>query len=104
MIYRDFQDLKLSALGMGCMRLPVLDGNYAKVDIDTVRQMVAYAMEKGVNYYDTAWPYHGGASEKALGEVLGEYPRESFCLATKFPGFDLNTRRAGSSLPPAARC
>ena len=90
MIYRDFQDLKLSALGMGCMRLPVIDGNYAKVDIDTVRQMVAYAMEKGVNYYDTAWPYHGGASEKVLGEVLGEYPRESFCLATKFPGFDLN--------------
>ena len=90
MIYRDFQDLRLSALGMGCMRLPVLDGSYSKVDIDTVRQMVAYAMEKGVNYYDTAWPYHGGASEKALGEVLGDYPRDSFYLATKFPGFDVS--------------
>ena len=90
MIYRDFQGVKLSALGMGCMRLPVLDGNYAKVDIETVRQMVAYAMEKGVNYFDTAWPYHGGASEKALGEVLGDYPRDSFYLATKFPGFDVN--------------
>ena len=90
MIYRDFQDLRLSALGMGCMRLPVLDGSYSNVDIDTVRQMVAYAMEKGVNYYDTAWPYHGGASEKALGEVLSDYPRDSFYLATKFPGFDVS--------------
>lgn len=90
MIYRDFQDLKLSALGMGCMRLPVLDGNNSRVDLDAVRQMVAYAMEKGVNYYDTAWPYHGGASERAIGEVMAEYPRESFYLATKFPGFDLN--------------
>ena len=89
MIYKSFQDIQLSALGMGCMRLPVREG-YSNVDVEAVREMVAYAMEKGVNYYDTAWPYHGGASETALGEVLGDYPRESFYLATKFPGFDLN--------------
>lgn len=89
MIYKEFQGKKLSALGMGCMRLPVLDGEFTKVDEETVRKMVAYAMEKGVNYYDTAWPYHGGESEKTIGKVLKEYPRESFYLASKFPGFDL---------------
>lgn len=90
MIYNAFKNLKLSALGMGCMRFPVIDGDNAKVDIDAVRQMVSYAMKSGINYYDTAWPYHGGASEKILGEILNEYPRDSFFLATKFPGFDLD--------------
>ena len=89
MIYKSFQDIQLSALGMGCMRLPVREG-YSNVDMEAVREMVAYAMEKGVNYYDTAWPYHGGASERTMGEVLREYPRESFYLATKFPGFNLS--------------
>ena len=88
MIYKNFQDIKLSSLGLGCMRLPVdKDG---KIDMTALRDMIAYAMENGINYYDTAWGYHGGASEKALGEVLSEYPRESFCLATKFPGYDLS--------------
>lgn len=90
MIYRDFQDLKLSALGMGCMRLPVCKGDFDKIDKDEVRKMVAYAMSKGINYYDTAWGYHNGNSELVMGEVLGEYPRESFYLASKFPGYDLS--------------
>ena len=55
MIYRDFQDLKLSALGMGAMRLPVIDGDDSKIDVAASEDMVAYAMEHGVNYYDTAW-------------------------------------------------
>ena len=86
MIYRQFHDKKLSALGMGCMRLPRLD-QYEDIDIPAVKKMVAYAMEQGVNYFDTAWGYHGGNSEPAMGEVLSAYPRESFFLATKFPGF-----------------
>ena len=90
MIYNDFQGIKLSALGMGCMRLPVIDGDFTKVDIESVRDMVDYAMKNGINYYDTAWPYHGGESEKTMGLVLNDYPRESIYLATKFPGFDLN--------------
>lgn len=90
MIYKDFQDIKLSALGMGTMRLPVIDGVYSKIDIDAVREMVTYSMNKGINYYDTAWGYHDGQSELAIGEVLSEYPRESFYLASKFPGYDLN--------------
>ncbi len=90
MIYKDFQGKKLSALGMGAMRLPVIDGDDTKVDNDKVKEMVAYAMEKGVNYYDTAWGYHGGNSELAMGEALSAYPRESFYLADKFPGYDLS--------------
>lgn len=90
MIYRDFQDIKLSALGMGCMRLPVIEKDFTKVDTDAVRKMVSYAINKGINYFDTAWGYHSGNSETVMGEVLSEYPRESFYLATKFPGYDVN--------------
>ena len=46
--------------------------------------------ENGVNYYDTAWGYHGGKSELVMGEILSGYPRESYYLASKFPGYDLN--------------
>jgi predicted aldo/keto reductase-like oxidoreductase len=63
MIYKDFQGLKLSALGMGCMRLPLLDGKAEHIDEAQVEAMVAYAMKQGVNYYDTAWGYHDGNSE-----------------------------------------
>ncbi len=88
MVYRKFQDLELSALGFGAMRFPVIDGNEGQINEDAVRAMIAYAMEHGVNYYDTAWGYHGGQSEIVLGRVLRDYPREDFCLATKFPSYD----------------
>lgn len=89
MIYKEFQDLKLSALGMGAMRLPTGE-NDADINEEATEEMVAYAMQNGVNYYDTAWGYHGGHSETVMGRVLGKYPRESFYLATKFPGYDLS--------------
>ena len=89
MIYRDFQDLKLSGLGMGAMRLPVIDGDDSRIDAAAAEEMVAYAMEHGVNYYDTAWGYHGGQSEIVMGNALKKYPRDKFYLATKFPGYDL---------------
>ena len=89
MVYKEFQDLKLSNLGMGCMRLPVVDGNDAVVDQAAVEEMVALAMERGVNYYDTAWGYHAGTSELAIGKALAAYPRDKFYLADKFPGYDL---------------
>ncbi len=88
MIYRDYQNIKLSGLGLGMMRLPVVDGNDAEVDFAAVDEMVAYAMESGINYYDTAWGYHNGNSELAAGRALSKYPRESFYLASKFPGYD----------------
>ena len=90
MIYRDFQDLKLSALGMGAMRLPVIDGDDSKVDTAAAEEMVAYAMEPGINYYDNAWGYHSGQSELVMGNALKKYPRENYYLATKFPGYDLS--------------
>ena len=90
MIYRDFQDMKLSGLGMGAMRLPVVDGNDSRIDETKTQAMVDYAMEQGVNYYDTAWGYHDGHSETVMGKALSRYPRESYFLATKFPGYDLS--------------
>ncbi|MDE5862761.1 MAG: aldo/keto reductase [Lachnospiraceae bacterium] len=90
MVTKTFQDLTLSALGMGAMRLPVLDGDDARIDEDRTAEMVAYAMEHGINYYDTAWGYHGENSEIVMGKVLKKYSRDSFYLATKFPGYDLS--------------
>lgn len=90
MIYKEFQNLKLSALGMGSMRLPTIGGDDSKIDEAASEKMVAYAMEKGINYYDTAWGYHGGQSELVMGKLLNQYPRENYYLATKFPGYDLS--------------
>lgn len=90
MIYKNFQNLKLSALGLGAMRLPTLDGNDANIDMDAAREMVAFAIENGINYFDTAWGYHLGQSEPVMGEILSEYPRDNFYLASKFPGYDLS--------------
>lgn len=88
MIYSDFQDIRLSSLGMGAMRLPKLSEDDSDVNEPAVREMVAYAIEKGVNYFDTAWGYHNGQSELVMGRALKEYPRDSFYLADKFPGYD----------------
>lgn len=90
MIYKEFQGIHLSNLGMGCMRWPVVDGNDAVIDQAAVETMVACAMERGVNYYDTAWGYHSGNSEAAIGKALAAYPRDTFYLADKFPGYDLS--------------
>ena len=88
MIYRDFQDLKLSALGFGAMRLPVIDGDDSRIDEETALRMVDIAMENGINYYDTAWGYHGENSELVIGKALARYPRDKFYVTTKFPGYD----------------
>lgn len=90
MIYKTFQDKKLSALGMGAMRLPVIDGDDSRIDETKTFEMVDYAMVHGVNYYDTAWGYHDGNSEIVMGKALSKYSRESYYLATKFPGYDLS--------------
>ena len=88
MIYHDFQDLKLSALGMGTMRLPTVSGDDTKIDEVQTAAMVEQAFTRGINYVDTAWFYHGGNSEIVMGKVLKNHPRESFYLATKFPGIN----------------
>ena len=90
MYYNDFQDLKLSGLGLGCMRLPCIDGDDSRPDPQAVQEMVDYAMANGINYFDTAWGYHAGNSETVIGEALSKYDRSSFYLASKFPGYDLS--------------
>ena len=87
MIYRDFQDLHLSLLGFGTMRLPTtVDG---AIDEDTTQAMVDYALAHGVNYFDTAWAYMQNLSETVVGRCLKKHPRDSFYLATKYPGHTL---------------
>ena len=90
MIYKKYQDSSLSALGLGAMRLPVIEGDDFRIDEAAVMEMVDYAMEHGINYYDTAWGYHNGQSEIVLGKALTRYPRDRYYLATKFPGYDLS--------------
>lgn len=81
MKYKDFKGKNLSRLGFGNMRLPEKDG---RIDREKASAMIDRAMKGGVNYYDTAFMYHSGDSETFLGEVLPKYPRDSYCLATKF--------------------
>lgn len=88
MIYREFQNLKLSGLGLGMMRLPVVNGNDALVDEEAAAEIIDYAYRNGINYFDTAWGYHNGNSELTAGKCLSRYPRDSYYLATKFPGYD----------------
>lgn len=90
MIYRQFRDEKLSGLGFGCMRLPVIDGDDARIDEDAALEMIDYAMSRGINYFDTAWGYHEGNSEIVVGKGLSKYSRDQFYLADKFPGYDLS--------------
>lgn len=91
MIYTNFQELNLSLLGFGAMRLPLLpDEPGNPVDEVQVEKMVDYAMAHGVNYFDTAYPYHSGESERIIGRALNKYPREQFYLATKYPGHQIS--------------
>ncbi len=87
MIYSEFQGKQLSLLGFGTMRLPTLpDGT---IDQAQVQEMTDYALAHGVNYFDTAYPYHASQSERSIGKALAKHPRESFYLATKYPGHQI---------------
>ena len=85
MITHSFQGESLSTLGFGTMRLPMLPGS-REIDQQELDRMVDAAIAGGVNYFETAYPYHGGKSEVAIGRSLSRYPRESWNLADKFPG------------------
>ncbi|MBR4058167.1 MAG: aldo/keto reductase [Oscillospiraceae bacterium] len=96
MQYSEFQGKQISRLGFGLMRLPVIDQDQSKVDYDKTEEMVLYAYENGINYFDTAYPYHNGFSEKTLGQILtNNHLHGKFNVATKLftlaidePGFD----------------
>lgn len=85
MIYKPFQGMHLSRLGLGNMRLPTV-GDTGPIDEAKARGIIEYAYEHGVNYFGTAYRYHGGESELFVGKVLNQFPRESWHLATKMPG------------------
>ena len=85
MIYKDFKGINLPALGFGGMRLPQTESS-GPICKKTVEEMVEYALNNGVNYFDTAFFYHAGESEIVLGEVLSKYPRDTWYIADKFPG------------------
>ena len=89
MIYKDFKDKKISWLGLGCMRFPTVNGDLGNVDMEKTAEIFDLAIKNGVNYFDTAWGYHNGQSEIVTGKILSKYPRESYFLADKFPGYDL---------------
>ncbi len=97
MKYNKFQDIELSALGFGCMRFPVLEDK--SIDVDQVEKMFEIAFKNGVNYFDTAWPYHEGNSEIVTGKLLKKYPRDSYYLATKFPAFQFKPGQPGNPHP-----
>ncbi|MBQ1382980.1 MAG: aldo/keto reductase [Solobacterium sp.] len=84
MIYRDFKGLSLSMLGFGTMRLPLKEDG--AINEELVAEMTDYALSHGVNYIDTAWPYMNNRSEMVMGRILEKYPRDSYYLATKYPG------------------
>ena len=87
MIYRDFKDgLRTSLLGMGCMRLATVPGQQNVVDYELAEKIIDKAYASGINYYDTAYVYIGGESERTLGKILSKYPRESYFIADKMPG------------------
>lgn len=79
----------LSILGFGCMRLPVKNG---VIDESRAIRQIRHAIDQGVNYLDTAWPYHGGESERLLGKALQDGYREQVKVATKLPSFLISSR------------
>ena len=83
MLYKNFKDTKLSRLGMGNMRLP-LNEDGRTINRTEAAKILDIAMAQGINYYDTAYTYNSGDSERALGEIMPRYPRDSYYLATKY--------------------
>jgi len=95
MKYREFGQtgLQVSAMGFGCMRFPVIDKDSSRIDEDMAMEMIQLAIDGGINYFDTAYPYHGndfsggGSSEPFLGRAIKNSRREDILVVTKLPSW-----------------
>ena len=89
MLYRKLGSTgeEVSVLGLGCMRLPIINGQYNNVDSDKAIPLIQRAIDNGVNYLDTAYPYHNGQSETVIGKALKEGYREKVFIADKLPSW-----------------
>ncbi len=94
MRYRPYRTtgIRTSLLGMGCMRLPCIDGDRSRIDGEKAEEILELAYQSGINYFDTAYVYGNGASERATGHALAKHPRESYYLTDKMPAWLLKTR------------
>lgn len=101
MLYRSFPkipELKISALGLGLMRLPTKPED-SSIDYDKTKEIVENALKQGVNYYDTAWPYHGGTSETVFGQIVKELGiRDKIYIADKMPIWDIDSKEKARSV------
>jgi len=95
MQYRSFGllDFKVSALGFGAMRLPIIGGNKSKIDEKQAISIIRYAVDQGVNYVDTAFPYHDGQSEIIVGKALKDGYRQKTKLASKLPAWLISSKK-----------
>lgn len=95
MQYRDFKDgLKTSLLGLGCMRFPTVQGEGGeRIDYPKAEEIVDLCYGAGVNYFDTAYPYHNGESQVVIGRALRKYPRDSYFLTTKLPPWKIHSEQ-----------
>lgn len=82
---------EISLLSFGCMRFPIIGRDRKNIDEELAEKMIDYAYRRGVNYFDTAYVYHGGNSERFLGKAMKKYPRESYFIADKMPGWLVQT-------------
>ncbi len=87
MYINKFKECELSALGMGTMRLPLNSDDQKDIDIEKAGEVIAYGLSHGINYIDLAYGYHDGVCEEVMGSILKDYPRDSYYLADKFPGY-----------------
>ncbi|MBD3292405.1 MAG: aldo/keto reductase [Armatimonadia bacterium] len=90
MLYRDLCGERVSALGYGCMRLPTVGGEAKNIDEEKATRLLHHAYDEGVNYYDTAWFYHGGESERFVGRALADI-REDVFVADKLPPSEIES-------------